>query len=325
LIPAKNRERKCSTCKHYQPSPLWRKGWCRNPLLYDRNTNHLVEAESLACNRTFIDYWEPNEGPAAGSTPPRGTKPRIAPSIPMDTKDAQGRSGIVTGNTPAVGMPAVNPRQLYRPVPGRGRPPLSLVTPEFEDEDELLDPSKETRQIEQVGDGQPTARQRIQQARAQRRFTLLGMSGPGLWVPMGIVVALILLGGFAVLANNQNRATLATPTATATTPPPSPTGFGEPTATSPVAVTTSVVVPPGTIAIGGWVQVTGAGGLIVRAQPSTSGRRITAIAEGTKAKVVEGPETANGYTWWKVTGFSKSDPELEGWCAETYLKPTTPP
>ncbi len=325
MIPAKNRERKCSTCKHYQPSPLWRKGWCRNPLLYDRNTNHLVEAESLACNRTFIDYWEPNDGPAADGPQKRGTKPRIAPSIPMDTRDAQGRSGVVTGNTPAVGMPAVNPRQLYKPVSGRGRPPLSIVTPEFEDEDDLLNASKETRQIEQVGDGQPTARQRIQKARAQRRFTLLGMSGPSLWVPMGIVVALFLLGGFAVIANNQRQGAVVTPTATTTVPPPSPTGFGEPTATIPIAATTAVV-PSDAIAVDGWVQVSGAGnGLTVRAEPSTSGRRITALAEGTKARVVDGPETANDLTWWKITGFSKTDPELEGWSAETYLKPTTAP
>ena len=101
MIPAKNRDRKCSTCRHYQPSPLWRKGWCRNPLLYDRNTNHLVEADSLACNRTFIDYWEPLTGDQAPAGPqPRSTKPRIAPSIPMTTTDPKGHRGVVTGNTP---------------------------------------------------------------------------------------------------------------------------------------------------------------------------------------------------------------------------------
>src|SRR5438270_7530963 len=101
MNPAKNRDRKCSTCRHYQPSPLWRKGWCRNPLLYDRNTNHLVEADSLACNRTFIDYWEPIQGPAPTIGPPTraANKPRIAPSIPIDTTDATGKRGVVTGNT----------------------------------------------------------------------------------------------------------------------------------------------------------------------------------------------------------------------------------
>jgi len=242
----------------------------------------------------------------------------------MDTKDAQGRAGIVTGNTPAVGMPAVNPRQLYRPVPGRGRPPLSIVTPEFEDQ-EALDPSIETRQLEQVGDERPTASQRIKKARAQRRFTLMGMSGPSLWVPLGIVVALLLLGGFAVFVNNQRTPAVVSPTATATAPPPSPTGFGEPTPTNPLAAT-AAVVPSDVIAIDGWVQVTGAGnGLTVRSDPSTSGARLGVMPEGTKAHVIAGPETANGFAWWKVDSFSKTNPELEGWAAATFLKPTTVP
>ncbi len=55
------RDKKCATCRHYEPSPLRRRGWCRNPLLYDRHTNHLVEEDTLACSRGFgsIDYWEP--------------------------------------------------------------------------------------------------------------------------------------------------------------------------------------------------------------------------------------------------------------------------
>ena len=130
MIPAKNRDRKCSTCRHYQPSPLWRKGWCRNPLLYDRNTNHLVEADSLACNRTFIDYWEPVTGPTAAMGPQaRSTKPRIAPSIPISTTDPKGKRSIVTGNTPAGGMAALAPQAEQQPRSSKVRegPQLSLV------------------------------------------------------------------------------------------------------------------------------------------------------------------------------------------------------
>src|SRR5438552_5592573 len=155
MIPAKNRDRKCSTCRHYQPSPLWRKGWCRNPLLYDRNTNHLVEADSLACNRTFIDYWEPITGPMQQVGPQaRTNKPRIAPSIPMNTTDAKGNRGVVTGNTPATGMAAVAPapqqdKQETRYAGGREVPQLSLVTPDYEPEAAEFDP-KATRQIGQI-------------------------------------------------------------------------------------------------------------------------------------------------------------------------------
>lgn len=326
MIPAKNRERKCSTCKHYQPSPLWRKGWCRNPLLYDRNTNHLVEADSLACNRTFIDYWEPNEGPQAAPGPqPKGTRPRIAPSIPMNTKDAQGRAGVVTGNTPAVGMPAVNPRQLYRPASGRGRAPLSIVTPDFEDEDGL-DSANETEQLEQVAPVQQTAKQRIQQARAQRKPNLLGLSGVRLWTALGVLAFVVLLGAGAILMRNRpNVAPVVVPTVTVTLPLPSPTGFGDPTATVPAAQATTGTVPTDVIAVGGWVQVSSSGGLSVREEPSTTGKRITVLANGTKAHVVDGPRTANGLTWWKVDQFSTKDDTLTGWCAESFLSPTTAP
>ena len=34
--------RKCGSCKHYEPAPIWRKGWCRNPLLYSPQQSHLV-------------------------------------------------------------------------------------------------------------------------------------------------------------------------------------------------------------------------------------------------------------------------------------------
>src|SRR5207244_4100625 len=156
MIPAKNRERKCSTCKHYQPSPLWRKGWCRNPLLYDRNTNHLVESESLACNRTFIDYWEPMEGPARSTTPHarlgKDGKPRIAPAIPIETVDAEGHRDVVIGNTPVAGTPTLAARSPGRPAPRRERPPLALVD-EYYDEEGIgvEDDPKATREMERVG------------------------------------------------------------------------------------------------------------------------------------------------------------------------------
>ena len=51
-------ERKCSTCKFYEPAPIWRKGWCRNPLLYAPQQSHLVAEDDLDCSRGLSDYWE---------------------------------------------------------------------------------------------------------------------------------------------------------------------------------------------------------------------------------------------------------------------------
>src|SRR5260370_41688319 len=60
--------RKCSTCKFYEPAPIWRKGWCRNPLLYAPQQSHLVAEDDLDCSRGLSDYWEAADGtgPNAG-------------------------------------------------------------------------------------------------------------------------------------------------------------------------------------------------------------------------------------------------------------------
>lgn len=50
--------RKCGTCKHFEPAPLWRKGWCRNPLLFSPQQSHLVNDEDLDCERGMGNYWE---------------------------------------------------------------------------------------------------------------------------------------------------------------------------------------------------------------------------------------------------------------------------
>ncbi len=55
------RNRKCGNCRHFEPAPLWRKGWCRNPLLYPTHANHLVDSTGLDCESGFRSriYWEP--------------------------------------------------------------------------------------------------------------------------------------------------------------------------------------------------------------------------------------------------------------------------
>ena len=300
MIPAKSRERKCSTCKHYQPSPLWRKGWCRNPLLYDRNTNHLVEAESLSCNRTFIDYWEPGDEAIAAGAQGRSPKPRIAPSIPMDTYNASGER-LPTGHTPAVGIPAA----LGRGAADKARPPLSIVTPDYEELDEFdqnVDSSKATRQMPEVqrpGPSRFTARDRIRAARTARPGTGAALpSGSLVWVALAALALLLLVGGAYLLTRGDGEnvagvGQVPSETATATAVPPTPTGFGDPTPTAGqgTAVPTSAATEVAGLAVGRWAQVSGSGaGLVVRAGPSRTERRITAIPERTKVRIIDGPE-----------------------------------
>lgn len=339
MIPAKNRDRKCSTCRHYQPSPLWRKGWCRNPLLYDRNTNHLVEADSLACNRTFIDYWEPVTGPAHPVGPQgRPNRPRIAPSIPVNTTDPKGRRSIVTGNTPAAGMAAVNDLEEAAAAVGRDGRKLVVVKPGYEPEDDELgeDPAKVTRQIEQVPgpeseDVQRTAAQRIRAARNKQRSPYLDyktMQGRITLLLLAVVVLAALAGGAMVLGRQgDGRVAGVVPTPSVTQVVPTPTGLGDAT-TTPLAVPTQPPAPPppsDVIAVNGWAQVRANGGLSVRESPGTSSRRVTVLRDGVKARVVEGPQEAAGLTWWKIDSFDPANPATTGWCAAQFLVPTTAP
>ena len=73
------------------------------------------------------------------------------------------------------------------------------------------------------------------------------------------------------------------------------------------------VQAPLAISVGGCAVVvnSGSGGLAVRATPSTSGTLIKRIPDGTKVKILEGPRSANGYTWWRH--------DQGGWSAGSYL------
>ncbi len=75
-------ERKCSTCKFYEPAPIWRKGWCRNPLLYAPQQSHLVAEDDLDCSRGLSDYWEAADG----------TGPNAGVNLTMSGRDPFGRN-----------------------------------------------------------------------------------------------------------------------------------------------------------------------------------------------------------------------------------------
>ncbi|MFC2046228.1 SH3 domain-containing protein [Chloroflexota bacterium] len=85
----------------------------------------------------------------------------------------------------------------------------------------------------------------------------------------------------------------------------------EPPGESPAAPTLTEIAP-GAVVI---VQGTRGAGLNIRAEPSSKARIVTSAKEGAEVTVLEGPEQAGGYTWWKV-----SAPDgKEGWGAGEYL------
>ena len=68
-----------------------------------------------------------------------------------------------------------------------------------------------------------------------------------------------------------------------------------------------------TIAVGGEAMVYGAGNCLnFRVEPSLSSEVRSCQFDGARAEVVEGPITADGHTWWRLT-------EL-GWASDLYLR-----
>src|SRR5438067_1052916 len=92
---ARMAEHRCGTCKHFEAAPMWKKGWCRNPLLYAPTQSHLVAEEDLDCNRGMGSYWEPLESELPEQEPAttRFTAPpprTIAPAHPGGGATASG-------------------------------------------------------------------------------------------------------------------------------------------------------------------------------------------------------------------------------------------
>jgi uncharacterized protein YraI len=105
-----------------------------------------------------------------------------------------------------------------------------------------------------------------------------------------------------VAGNFLTRAT-GQPTATPTIPPGSP---------SPTSTPTTAPSNPQGIKVGDNVRTTTA--VNMRSAPTTAASVITVLPQGTQGTVLGGPETATGYTWWRVQTTNGT-----GWVAGNFL------
>jgi hypothetical protein len=152
------------------------------------------------------------------------------------------------------------------------------------------------------------------------------------WALLAILVAIIiaLCAGLilVVQAIRGHGDETPTPVATATravvptftSQPVAPTGETPPTATVVLPVgTPEGTVPPTEIGPGALVVVQGTlgAGLNLRTEPSTGteSRVVTNVREGTVLTVLEGPEEADGYTWWRM----RAPGGEEGWGAANWI------
>lgn len=128
--------------------------------------------------------------------------------------------------------------------------------------------------------------------------------------------------GHFVLArvwNPQAHPVVPTPTPTATPipvpnliPTPTPTVTSTPTPTATPTVTpTPTATPIPVLRPGGRARID-AETLNVRAGPGTGFDRVGVLLQGQTVSILEGPQQADGYTWWRV----RTEEGLEGWVAE---------
>jgi hypothetical protein len=80
--------------------------------------------------------------------------------------------------------------------------------------------------------------------------------------------------------------------------------------------------PPaeGEFAIGHTVKVSGTGrdGLRFRTEPGLKGSILFLGVDAEEFTISNGPEVADGYTWWYLTGIE--DPSRRGWAVSNYLR-----
>ncbi len=92
-----------------------------------------------------------------------------------------------------------------------------------------------------------------------------------------------------------------------------PTPSASPTVTeTPVPV----ILPGGRAVVAG----TGAEQLRMRAGPGLTQEMVATLADGARLSVLDGPESADGYTWWKV----QTEDGQQGWVAGNWLVPVAP-
>jgi hypothetical protein len=145
------------------------------------------------------------------------------------------------------------------------------------------------------------------------RRTIIGAAAFALFL---IVLTLILIGwttprvsgsvGFAPAYLTMLPAPTQTPNTTPTNTP-DPLLVGTPT------------LPPDTIGIGGYVQITGTegDGLRIRSAPGINAESLFLGYDEEVFQVKDGPKEADGYTWWYLV--APYDDTRSGWAASNFL------
>ncbi|GIW05303.1 MAG: hypothetical protein KatS3mg060_0108 [Dehalococcoidia bacterium] len=56
--PDYGKARRCGNCAFFEPAPLNRMGWCRNPMLHAPHERALVADDEHRCKKMLTDHWQ---------------------------------------------------------------------------------------------------------------------------------------------------------------------------------------------------------------------------------------------------------------------------
>ncbi|MEI6045182.1 MAG: SH3 domain-containing protein [Chloroflexota bacterium] len=316
------RNRKCGNCRFFEPAPLWRKGWCRNPQLYPPHANHLVDSTNIDCEGGFRSriYWEPLPVAETGDQPTMGTAP-VTPRAYQTGLDAadSGQEAPPQGGLfkSTIFEKPPKPAPEFVEIPHTTPPQTEKVTAKIKTEttpegwDWRVDmrrrfPFTQTWPLERVNPIQVLP-----------------------WVLVGfltLIVLIVILGGgkekdTTTTDLTKNNAAVATQNAqlgmgspiitTTTTLALTPVGRST-TVTNTTPLTGTPVSLKGKSA-----TINGLGGdvLRLRAQPNISSDILDKLKDGDKVKIVDGPTVADSLEWYQV----ESSTGKIGWVVKKYV------
>ena len=317
--------RKCGTCKHFEPAPLWRKGWCRNSLLFSPQQSHLVNDEDLDCERGMGNYWEAADATQA-----------IAPTSLSEGFKEPIAIAFQRSNT---GTPVLV-SDIGQPVyPVTGAAGQGGDRPPYDDPPGGGWSGGEPPQANPPGD--------YNYYPEERYWTdYLRIAAPILGVILMVFLFWWWISNFIGDDDNddgsiagQDNTPVTIPTVGNTPEPEQEVtpadgtpgivfpGDGTPGAEDqePTTPAGQATTPPGEeeespatgeIYNGATVEVTNTGGtgVNVRSLPSTEGEIITVFLDGTVLTVIGESVEAEGFTWWPVSGDG-----VEGYVVQEYL------
>lgn len=71
----------CGSCKHFEASGEWRRGWCRNTLLFAPGQSHAVRSDECDCRDGAHSFWEPKPEDLDAPKENAGMKPVKLPTF----------------------------------------------------------------------------------------------------------------------------------------------------------------------------------------------------------------------------------------------------